>query len=42
MQEGSEMAFSRVYERYNEALRGIIFAVVKDDAVAEEVLQDVS
>ncbi|MEP3045064.1 RNA polymerase sigma factor, partial [Nonlabens ulvanivorans] len=41
MQEGSEMAFSRVYERYNEALRGIIFAVVKDDAVAEEVLQDV-
>lgn len=41
MQEGSEMAFSRIYERYNKALHGVIFNVVKNEDIAEEILQDV-
>lgn len=41
MQEGSEMAFSRVYERYHKALHGVIYSVVKKEDVAEEILQDV-
>ena len=41
MQEGSEVAFNRIYERYQVALHGVIFAIVKNDDVAQEILQDV-
>jgi RNA polymerase sigma-70 factor (ECF subfamily) len=41
MQEGSEVAFNRIYERYQEALHGVIFAIVKNEDVAQEILQDV-
>jgi len=41
LQEGSEVAFNRIYERYHQALYGVIFAIVKDEDVAQEVLQDV-
>lgn len=41
MQEGNEMAFSRIYERYHKALHGVIYNVVKDNDIAEEILQDV-
>lgn len=41
MQEGSEVAFNRIYERYQQALHGVIFAIVKNEDVAQEILQDV-
>jgi RNA polymerase sigma-70 factor (ECF subfamily) len=41
LQEGSEVAFNRIYERYHQSLHGVIFAIVKDQDVAEEILQDV-
>lgn len=41
MQEGNEAAFSRVYERYHKAIHGVIFNVVKNDDIADEILQDV-
>ncbi|WP_194852389.1 RNA polymerase sigma factor [Nonlabens antarcticus] len=41
MQEGSEVAFTRIYERYQKALHGVIFAIVKKEDVAQEILQDV-
>lgn len=41
MQEGDEGAFSRIYTMYSEALNGVIFSIVQDEAIAEEVLQDV-
>jgi len=41
LQEGSEVAFNRIYERYHQALYGVIYAIVKDEDVAQEILQDV-
>ncbi|SCY09344.1 RNA polymerase sigma-70 factor, ECF subfamily [Nonlabens sp. Hel1_33_55] len=41
LQEGSEVAFNRIYERYHKALHGVIFAIVKNEDVAQEILQDV-
>ncbi len=41
MQQGNEKSFSRLYSMYSEALFGIIYSIVLDEAVAEEVLQDV-
>ena len=41
MQNGNEKAFSRVYSLYSEAIHGIIYSIVLDNDLAEEVLQDV-
>ena len=41
MQDGNEKAFSKLYTMYSEALFGIIYSIVLDEAVAEEVMQDV-
>jgi RNA polymerase sigma-70 factor (ECF subfamily) len=41
MQNGNEAAFSRMYARYNAAIHGVIFAIVKDEAISQEILQDV-
>ncbi|MAN58399.1 MAG: RNA polymerase subunit sigma-70 [Flavobacteriaceae bacterium] len=41
MQGGDEKAFSKLYTMYSEALHGIIYSIVLDEGVAEEVLQDV-
>lgn len=41
MQSGDESAFSTLYEMYNEAIFGIIYSIVLDKAIAQEVLQDV-
>lgn len=41
MQEGSEVAFNRIYERYHKALHGVIYTIVKNEDVAQEILQDV-
>ncbi|RMA64691.1 RNA polymerase sigma factor [Ulvibacter antarcticus] len=41
MQNGNETAFSKIYSLYSEAIHGIIYSIVLDNDVAEEVLQDV-
>jgi RNA polymerase sigma factor (sigma-70 family) len=41
MKNGDESAFSRVYDRYQEALHGVIYNIVKDRDVSQEILQDV-
>ncbi len=41
MQDGDENAFSRIYSIYSEALNGVIYSIVLDEAIAQEVLQDV-
>ena len=41
MQDGDEKAFNEIYCRYSEAIFGIIYSIVLDQAIAEEVLQDV-
>ncbi|GHC53209.1 RNA polymerase sigma factor [Ulvibacter litoralis] len=41
MQNGSEKAFSKIYSLYSEAILGVIYTIVQDQDVAEEVLQDV-
>ena len=41
MKNGDRAAFARVYERYQEALHGVIFNIVKNRDVSEEILQDV-
>lgn len=40
MQAGNEHAFSKLYVMYSEAMYGIIYSIVLDEAIAEEVLQD--
>ena len=41
MQQGDEGSFSQLYDMYNEAIFGIIYSIVLDKAIAQEVLQDV-
>lgn len=41
MQQGDESAFSKIYDMYNEALYGIIYSIVLNEGIAQEVMQDV-
>ncbi|MDT0555097.1 RNA polymerase sigma factor [Patiriisocius hiemis] len=41
MQNGNEIAFSKLYSMYSEAIYGVIYSVVLDAEVAQEILQDV-
>lgn len=41
LQTGNEKAFERIYQLYSESTYGIIFSIIKDSAVSEEILQDV-
>jgi RNA polymerase sigma-70 factor (ECF subfamily) len=41
MQNKNETAFSKIYAMYSEAIYGIIYSVVLDEEIAQEVLQDV-
>ena len=41
IQHGNEKAFSSIYEMYSGAIHGVIFAILKDQSLTEEVLQDV-
>ena len=40
-QEKDVKAFEYLYDNYKQSLLGVIFTIVKDDAIAEEILQDV-
>jgi len=37
----NERAFQRIYEMYSENVLGIIYNILRDEALSEEVLQDV-
>lgn len=41
LQNGNQRAFERIYELYSESTYGIIYSIVHDEKIAEEVLQDV-
>ncbi|MGY3793625.1 RNA polymerase sigma factor [Aquimarina sp. 433] len=41
LQQKNEKAFERIYEMYSENVLGIIYTILKDETLAEEVLQDV-
>ncbi|MEZ4795168.1 MAG: sigma-70 family RNA polymerase sigma factor [Flavobacteriaceae bacterium] len=41
MQQGSEKAFSTIYDRYSKAIYSVILVILKDQELAQEVLQDV-
>ena len=41
MQNGNHAAFSKVYEMYSKAIYGVVISFVRDENLAEEVLQDV-
>lgn len=36
-----EKAFEQLYNMYSKSMQGVIFNIVKDDDIAEEVMQDV-
>ncbi|SFW12923.1 RNA polymerase sigma-70 factor, ECF subfamily [Sinomicrobium oceani] len=39
--QGNEKAFERIYELYSRSIYGIIFSIIRDEEVSEEILQDV-
>lgn len=41
MQHGNHAAFSKIYEMYSKAIYGVVITIVRDESLAEEVLQDV-
>ncbi|MCP9200058.1 sigma-70 family RNA polymerase sigma factor [Gramella sp. GC03-9] len=41
LQNGNQRAFERLYELYSESIFGIIYSIVQDEKIAEEILQDV-
>lgn len=41
LQEGNERAFEKIYQLYSKSVFGVIFTILKDEELAEEVLQDV-
>ena len=41
LQEGNEKAFEKIYQLYSKSIFGVIFTILKDEKLAEEVLQDV-
>lgn len=41
LQNKNEKAFERIYELYSESVFGIIYSIVNDEKIAEEILQDV-
>ncbi|PTX43358.1 RNA polymerase sigma-70 factor (ECF subfamily) [Christiangramia gaetbulicola] len=41
LQNGNHKAFERIYQLYSESVYGIIYSILKDEKIAEEILQDV-
>ncbi|MDC8003569.1 sigma-70 family RNA polymerase sigma factor [Aureisphaera galaxeae] len=41
MQQGNEKAFSSIYQMYSGAIQGVIYTILKDTDLTQEVLQDV-
>lgn len=40
LQQGDESALARIYDMYSDALYGLILRIVRDEAVAQDVLQE--
>lgn len=36
-----ELAFEKLYSMYNESIHGVIYNIVRDTAISDEILQDV-
>lgn len=41
LQQGNEKAFERIYQLYSRSLYGIVFSILRDESISEEILQDV-
>ncbi len=41
LQAGNQRSFERIYELYSESIYGVIYSIVRDTNISEEVLQDV-
>ncbi|MDT0686234.1 RNA polymerase sigma factor [Autumnicola psychrophila] len=41
LQQGNEKAFERIYQLYATSMYGIIFSIIRDEKISEEILQDV-
>ncbi|GHA32748.1 RNA polymerase sigma factor SigK [Salinimicrobium marinum] len=41
LQSGNQKAFERIYQLYSKSIYGIIYNIVRDEKVSEEILQDV-
>ena len=41
LQDGNEKAFEKIYQIYSKSIFGVIFTILKDEELAEEILQDV-
>ncbi len=41
MQQGDEKAFADIYQMYSGAIQGVIYAILRDRELTEEVVQDV-
>lgn len=37
----NEAAFEKLYDMYSDSIHGVVFNIVKDNAIAEELMQDV-
>lgn len=40
LQAGKEAALATIYDMYADALYGLILKIVKDDGLAQDILQD--
>lgn len=40
LQDGNEAAFSELYDKFSPALYGIIKKIIRDDEIAQDILQD--
>jgi len=41
LQNGNEKAFQKIYDMYSENILGVIYTIVQDETLSEEVMQDV-
>ncbi|HET8752967.1 MAG TPA: sigma-70 family RNA polymerase sigma factor [Salinimicrobium sp.] len=41
LQSGNEKSFERIYVLYSKSIYGIIYSIIRDEKISEEVLQDV-
>lgn len=41
LQAGNEKSFEKIYQLYSRSLYGIIYSIIRDEKISEEILQDV-
>ena len=40
MQKGNEVAFAELYDRYSPALFGVVSKIIREESLAQDILQD--